>query len=102
MGLLKNVEEVGWSCLGLVHLPHASCEVLHGLQGRASFQGLIAPIHPEGTRERTQKGEVSLRQCTICIEVDPFSEYRSVKFKLRFLCPQQKSKTNWELILTKS
>lgn len=46
-GFLQDDEEVAGAILRLIHLTHATREVLHGLHGASSFQGFIAAVQPE-------------------------------------------------------
>lgn len=43
---LEDVEEVSRRFLRLVHLPHATREVLHGLHGAAPFQSFVTAVQP--------------------------------------------------------
>lgn len=50
---LQDDEKVSGSLLGLVHFSDSTSKVLHGLQGAASLQSLVAAVQSD-TQTRTQ------------------------------------------------
>ena len=53
IGLHHDLEQVGRSLGQVNHLSNTTSEVLHGLAGAASLQGLVGTHQPEGRGERS-------------------------------------------------